>query len=231
MTGSAVNGDAPVRRGLLLDFDGTIADTLPVLQQTYDDFLRDINATHKAPTFAEANGANLLHLITDLSRQYAPDRNATETWRHYWQTVETAVLKAPPLQGTREIVAWAKQLGWTIGIASASRTDLIAAWLARHALQLQIDGVVGADLCERGKPDPAIYRLLIETLAIAPQDCIVIEDSESGVLSASRAGLEVIRLTGAHPSANSQAMVSHDAVDLAAALIYLQQRFAPSRQA
>lgn len=234
MTGTAAGpgtgNDMSARRALLLDFDGTIADTLPVLQETYASFLRSIGATATAPTFAQVNGANLFQLITDLSRRYAPDQDAAQLWRRYWRTIETTVPTAAALEGTHEIIAWAKRQGWRVGIGSASRSNLIADWLTRHALDAQIDCIIGADLCERGKPDPAIYQMLVEHLGVAPQNCIVIEDSESGVTSARRAGLAVIRLTGTHPPVDSPVSADYDAAHLSAALAYLQQRFASSRQ-
>jgi HAD superfamily hydrolase (TIGR01509 family) len=231
MSGPDRSRGGPARRALLLDFDGTIADTLPVLRDTYADFLRRIDATQQAPTFAQANGANLFQLITELCRQHVPDQDAAALWQQYWHSIETAVLQAAPMDGTHEIVAWARSRGWLIGIGSASRTGLIADWLERHALRTQIDCIIGADLCDRGKPDPVIYHMLVDQLAVAPRDCVVIEDSDSGVTSANRAGLAVIRLTGTHPLADSQATASYDAVDLSAALGYLQQRFSSPRQA
>lgn len=230
MTGLDASGDMSARRALLLDFDGTIVDTLPVLEAAYAGFLAEIGAAHKAPTFAQANGANLFQLITGLCREHVPDQDAAAIWQRYWHAIEAAVLDTSPMDGASEIIDWAKLQGWRVGIGSASRTDLIAAWLARHALRDRIDCIIGADLCDRGKPDPAIYNLLVERLAVAPANCIVIEDSESGVTSANRAGLTVIRLTGLHPPVDSQVAASHDAATLRAALAYLQQRFASPRQ-
>ncbi len=133
------------------------------LQQTYDDFLQDIDATHKAPHLCRGEWRQSLHLITDLSRQYAPDRDAAETWRHYWQTVETAVLNAPPLPGTRK--SWPGPSKWAGRLALRRRAVPISSLPGWRVMpcSLQIESVVGADLCERGKPDPAIYHLLIET--------------------------------------------------------------------
>lgn len=230
MTPPDISSDVSARRALLLDFDGTMADTLPLLQETYANFLRRIGATHKAPTFAQANGANLFQLITDLSRQYAPDQDAAALWQHYWQMIETAVPQAVALDGTHDIIAWAKRQGWRVGIGSASRSGLIADWLKRQDLHTRIDCIVGADLCDRGKPDPAIYRLLVNKLAVPAQNCIVIEDSDAGVTSARRAGLAVIRLTGTPAPADSPVVADHDVAHLPAALAYLQQRFASPRQ-
>lgn len=51
---------------------------------------------------------------------------------------------------------------------------------------------------EHGKPHPEIYLKAADRLKIAPQQCIVFEDSLSGVESAQRAGTKVIGVTTTH---------------------------------
>lgn len=46
------------------------------------------------------------------------------------------------------------------------------------------------------KPDPAIYLHAMKTLGVKPEECVTIEDSKSGSLSGSRAGIKVIGYVG-----------------------------------
>ncbi len=52
--------------------------------------------------------------------------------------------------------------------------------------------VVTADEVEKGKPDPACYRLAAKKLGVSGFDCLVFEDSLSGTRAASQAGMHVI---------------------------------------
>ncbi|HEY9769784.1 MAG TPA: HAD-IA family hydrolase [Coleofasciculaceae cyanobacterium] len=54
------------------------------------------------------------------------------------------------------------------------------------------DVVVSIDDVERGKPEPDIFLLASERLGVAPQDCIVYEDSDGGLEAALRAGMRSI---------------------------------------
>jgi len=48
------------------------------------------------------------------------------------------------------------------------------------------------DVGGSGKPDPAVYLHAAAEVSVIPSDCIAIEDSENGVLSAVRAGMHCV---------------------------------------
>ena len=53
--------------------------------------------------------------------------------------------------------------------------------------------VTGADVL-RGKPDPEVFQLAARTLAVAPADCVVIEDARAGIQAANAAGMFSVAL-------------------------------------
>jgi beta-phosphoglucomutase len=67
--------------------------------------------------------------------------------------------------------------------------------LAILDLASEFDFVASRDDVEHGKPDPEIYRLVSAELGISPQECLVIEDSPSGVKAALAAGMWCIAVT------------------------------------
>jgi beta-phosphoglucomutase-like phosphatase (HAD superfamily) len=48
---------------------------------------------------------------------------------------------------------------------------------------------------EQGKPNPEIYLLVSNELGVTPEECLVIEDSPSGVKAAISAGMWCIAVT------------------------------------
>lgn len=57
----------------------------------------------------------------------------------------------------------------------------------------------------RGKPEPDVFIEAARRAGYAPQDCIVVEDSVTGVTAAHRAGCKVLGFTGTHPHRQEQA--------------------------
>ena len=49
-------------------------------------------------------------------------------------------------------------------------------------------------MVKEGKPSPDIYEFACRELGFAPEECIAVEDSPNGVLSASRAGCKVVMI-------------------------------------
>lgn len=75
--------------------------------------------------------------------------------------------------------------GVSVAVASSSPADWIEMVLRRFDLCDNIDEVVSADgVGIEGKPVSDIYRYTANRLDVAPQECVAIEDSESGIRAA-----------------------------------------------
>jgi beta-phosphoglucomutase len=63
--------------------------------------------------------------------------------------------------------------------------------------------VVSVEDIQRGKPDPQIFQLAANRLAVAPDHCLVFEDAVAGVQAAKAAGMKCIAVlfAGQHSAA------------------------------
>ena len=74
--------------------------------------------------------------------------------------------------------------------------------MRRYALEA--DAVVTAADVSRGKPHPDLFLRAAERLRVAPERCIVIEDSDVGIESAGRAGMRALRFYDRPPPGSSE---------------------------
>jgi HAD superfamily hydrolase (TIGR01509 family) len=79
-----------------------------------------------------------------------------------------------------------------LALATMSHCDQARRVLAILELAKAFDFVATRDDVERGKPEPEIYQLVSTELGIPPDQCLVIEDSASGVQAAQAAGMQVV---------------------------------------
>ena len=80
---------------------------------------------------------------------------------------------------------------------SASSFD-VDRLLAGAGLRRYFDVIVTADDVRYGKPDPEVYLLAAARMRVAPERCVVFEDSLVGVHAGRSAGMRVIGITTAH---------------------------------
>src|SRR4029079_9441194 len=91
-------------------------------------------------------------------------------------------------------------------IASAALREEIMRVLDREQLTSFFSAIVAAGDTPASKPDPAPYARAVQLLAAArhddlpPADCVAIEDSHWGLLSAKAAGLTTIGITHSYPA-------------------------------
>jgi sugar-phosphatase len=86
--------------------------------------------------------------------------------------------------------------------------------------RLQLAGIpiakvmIAADDVANGKPHPEPYLKGAAALAVAPSECLVIEDAPAGIRAAQAGGMKVIALTSTYPaSALSEADVVISSLD------------------
>ena len=94
--------------------------------------------------------------------------------------------------GALKLVQRLRADGITTAIATATDPERTAKYLKLTGLEGYFDRLISATQVKEGKPSPDIYLFACEQLGLAPEDCLAVEDSPNGVLSAYRAGCKVV---------------------------------------
>lgn len=103
-----------------------------------------------------------------------------------------------PLNGLVNFLIKLKESGIKRAIATSAPTSNLDFTLDNLNIRYLFDAIVDASGISKGKPDPEIYLKAASLLNINPNECVVFEDSVSGILSGQRAGMHVIALTTTH---------------------------------
>ena len=174
-------------RALVFDFDGLILDTETPLIDAYAEiharhgvafdrrlFLRSVG--HADYTFDPWHGFS----------QHA-DRAALELDRRACK--DELMLRQPILPGVLELLDDARRAGLRVGIASNSQHDWVDPHLTRLGLIDRFDFIACRGDAHSPKPEPDLYKLVLNKFGVRGHDAIAFEDSHAGSLAAKRANL------------------------------------------
>lgn len=108
--------------------------------------------------------------------------------------IERVISKGEPLEGVQYSIDFFKSIGLKLAIASSSHFRLIEAVLKRLGIRQHFEVIHSAEKEEYGKPHPAVYLHAAKELNINPLNCLVIEDSFNGLISAKAARMKTIAI-------------------------------------
>lgn len=193
MTSAPLPWDAA---GLLLDMDGTLADSTASVVRCWDRLFAELGAQR---TFTpELHGMPARQVLETALPDLTPQERDEALARVEQLEIEdagTIAVLPGAMRVLEELQAASGELGrptWTV-VTSATRELFEARWRAT-GLPVPEDCVT-ADQVTRGKPAPEPYLLGAERIGIDPASAVVVEDSPGGLRSARAAGARGIAVT------------------------------------
>lgn len=190
---------------VIFDHDGVLVDSEIIAME-----LLSIMATdHGRPTstdeaFDRYLGTSFDFVMDDLrSTGAAIDRDALYDSFHA-DLFEGFRTRLQPVPGIPELLGALVAAGRPLAIASSGSRDRVHLGTSSTAIDLFFRGspVITANDVERGKPFPDLFLAAAERAGIAPDRCLVIEDSPFGVEAAHRAGMTAVGLAHRTPAEN-----------------------------
>lgn len=176
-------------KGFLFDLDGTLVDSLPVVEHCWALFGERVGvSTQEINDYIHGKPAieSIRHFMPNASEQ-----EITETFRWLEKLESTQTEGLAPLPGAIALInrlnklniPWAIVTSGTVPIAS-TRQSVTGIPEPKHW--------VTAECINKGKPNPEPYLLGAKKLGLLPQDCVVFEDAAAGIYSGLDAGCQVV---------------------------------------
>jgi len=177
-------------KGILFDMDGLILDT----EKLYTRFWQEAaNALGYPMTREQAIGMRSLNREIGAAKLQSyfdkpVDYEAVRRKRIELMSafIDKEGVEAKP--GIQELLAYLKEKGIKTAIATSSPIERTLQYLSSVGLEDSFDELISGYMVEKGKPEPDVYLLAAKKLGLEPNECLALEDSQSGLLSGSRAG-------------------------------------------
>lgn len=107
-------------------------------------------------------------------------------------TMEMVYTRCKPLFYHEYALSHLKQMGFNLALASNSIRQTVEMMMAKSNLAQYFDFMLSNQDVKKAKPDPEIYTTAIARLGFSPEECLVIEDNQNGILAAKGSGAHVM---------------------------------------
>lgn len=174
-------------RALVFDFDGLILDTETPLIDAYGEVHARHGVAFDRALFVRSVGH--AEYAFDPWHGFSPhaDRVALELERRLYK--DEILLRQPILPGVQALLEAARAAGLRIGLASNSEHAWVEPHLERVGLRSYFEFLACREDAPSPKPEPDLYRLVLNKFGLRGLEAIAFEDSHTGSLAAKRAHL------------------------------------------
>ena len=182
-------------KAVIFDKDGTLFDTERVFMRAWRLAADELSVPDIATTSRECTGKTLHDIGIYWAAKYPDipfDDYITRRQYHFGKIIQEEGL--PMKAGTMEILAYLKEKGIKIALATSSTYEEASHHLNLSGIMPYFDAIVTSDMVKRGKPHPEPYLLAAEKLGVDPLYCIGVEDSINGVKSIHAAGMRAVMI-------------------------------------
>ena len=176
-------------KAVIFDMDGLLIDSEPLWQRVNYETYKKLGIELSEKDHLNMIGQRTSENVEYLYKQYpwegpTPQEVEAEVIRGIVKLIKSEGKLMP---GVHHALAVCKKAGLPVAIASSSNSDIIDAVVDTLKIREHFEHIYSAQFEAYGKPHPGVFLKVAEHFKVSPRDCLVFEDSPSGVLAAKAA--------------------------------------------
>jgi len=186
-------------RALIFDVDGVLIDSNVMHTATWSEYLRRYGRVLPEGFSKKIFGRHNREIVRDL---FGPELALDEIDHHgaakeaLYRERMKPLLRRHLVPGVAEFIA--RHADWPMAVASNAEAANVHLVLEHSGLLSFFRAALDGGQVHRPKPDPEIYLRAAELLGVAPSECVIFEDSYSGVAAARAAGARIVGVQTTH---------------------------------
>lgn len=200
-------------KAVLFDFNGVIINDESLHKELIEEILLGENLRpdakeHNEVCLGRSDRACIAAILERRGRVVSDDyleQLLNKKARKYQECLE-AEEKLPIYQGVEEFIRELWGAGLVLGLVTGARRENVEYVLDRIKIREAFAVVLTSDDITKSKPDPEGYLTAVEKLNeqysdlnLTPEQCIVIEDTPSGIEAGKRARMQVVGVANTYP--------------------------------
>ena len=188
---------------VIFDNDGVLVDSEPISNRHLAAYLTELGHPTSYEDSIRDYMGSAMHRVHDLVEQRSGRRLPDDFDEVFHARVFAAFERElEPVDGVVEVLEKLRADGVAYCVASSGSHERIRVGHRSTGLERWFEGgrVFSAQDVGRGKPAPDLFLHAAERMGVAPERCVVVEDSPLGVRAAVAAGMDVLGFTAMTPA-------------------------------
>lgn len=185
---------------VIFDMDGVICHTNPYHSIAFREFFSTRNLAPTDEDFAlhmygKSNSYILSHFLkrpVEGAELLQMEEEKEGLFRKIYEPF------VEPIAGIVAFMDDLKQNGVTLGVATSAPRANLDLIFSKLDIRQKLGSVLASEDVKKHKPDPEVYLHSAVNLDRSPAQCVVFEDSFSGVTAALNAGMRVVGVLSSH---------------------------------
>ena len=188
------------KKAVIFDMDGVICHTNPYHSKAFRVFFekRGLNPTDQEfaeHMFGKSNSYILKHF---LGREIVGEEFKQMEDEKEGLFREIYANEIEPISGFLNWLELLKTNGFKTGVATSAPRANLDLIMGKLGFEPHMESIMASEDVSKHKPDPEVYLTTAANLGVEPQNCLVFEDSFSGVSAAINAGMKVVGVLSSH---------------------------------
>lgn len=174
---------------IIFDMDGLMLDTEKIALESWrkagEDYGYDITKELMMQVIGSTVVDTRKFFVKNMGEEFPFEeiREVTIKYRNEYIEINGVPIK----KGLIEFLEYSKSQDIPMVVATSTNRSEAIELLKRASIFEYFENIICGNEVEKGKPEPDIFLLASKKLGVEPKKCIVLEDSERGILAASRA--------------------------------------------
>lgn len=182
-------------RAVIFDQDGVMFDTERMSSKAWNKAGEELGIEVEESFLCTIRGMNYQDATARFEEKYGSRGIDYEELRRRKKEYFTAMRRELPLPvkpGLYELLAYLKEQGYQIALATGSTKEYSLSNLEEAGVAQYFAHIISGDMVEHAKPSPDIFLKSAEVLGEKPENCLVLEDSLNGVEAGIRGGFVTV---------------------------------------
>ena len=183
-------------KAVIFDLDGLLIDSEPLWQEAEIEIFQQVKINLTNKLCLETKGLRIDQVVEYWFQKYPWNNLSKKAVEDLIvsKVIELIESKGEALPGVEQVISFVQQKPVQLALASSSSSKIIKAALQKLGLGELFSQIYSAESEPLGKPHPGVYLTTARKLGVLPQECLAIEDSLNGVLSAKAAQMKCLAI-------------------------------------